>query len=189
MRANSGAGARVGRQVLRRASWPVLTWGGIVILWLMFPFVVRSLLYHDNVRDVWGLTAVLCAVTALLRRIGSCRVVLLPESVQVDNLVTTHQIPHSAVRDVVTTPGGGLEVQTLEGSSVHSFAFGGSIVDAYFKTSARAALEVAETAVKASKSSEKEGGEATRKVRGCWSADIPLLFAVVFLIVALVTAS
>lgn len=162
MRIRHDVPARNDRRILRRVSWPVLTWGGIIILWMIFPFGVRSSLARDNTHDIWAVAAVLWAVTALLRRIGSCRVILLPDSVQVDNLVTTQRIPYSAVRDVGTTPGGGLEIQTLQGSSVHSFTFGGSIVDAYFKTSARAAMEVAETAVKASKSSEKERGEVTR---------------------------
>ncbi|MGW1564829.1 hypothetical protein ACWCQ1_51840 [Streptomyces sp. NPDC002144] len=130
------------RRVLRRRSWPVLTWGGIALLWSLYLLVLLAFLAHENYPDISFVAAAMLAATALLRRIGSCGVVLLPDSMRVENLIRFYRIPYACVRDVHVAPTGGLEIETLQGEVVRGFAFGGSFVDAFFKTSERAAVEI-----------------------------------------------
>ncbi|WJV45585.1 hypothetical protein [Streptomyces flavofungini] len=167
-----------GRRVLRRRSWPVLSWGSVAIIWAIFPLGVLSSLTHQNHRDIWVVAAVFCAVTAVLRRIGSCKVILLCDSLTVENPLVTYEVPYGTVRAVEAAAAGGLEVEAPQGEIIHPFCFGGSLVDAYFRSTTRAAAEVQDT-VNRRRHRPGAQGEVTRRFRRCWSdALVPL--AVIF---------
>ncbi|WP_435209918.1 hypothetical protein [Streptomyces sp. bgisy034] len=178
--------ARSGKRTLRRRSWPILTWSGIALLWLMYPLGVQSSLEHGNRQDVWVVAAVLSAVTALCRRIGTCRVELLPDELAVHNFLFSHRARRGAVRRASAGGTGGLVIEVSEGREIHPFAFGGSVVDAWLKTSPRAAAEIVEWAQAGRVAAGPEDGQVRRSVRLCWSADLALLCAVVAAVVALV---
>ncbi|MBO4254911.1 hypothetical protein [Streptomyces griseorubiginosus] len=114
---------------------------------------------------------------------------LLPDSMRVENLIRFYRIPYACVRDVRVAPTGGLEIETLQGEVVRGFAFGGSFVDAFFKTSERAAVEIGGRVAPARDLSVVKESELTYGIRRCWSSDIPFGLAALFAVVGALAAT
>lgn len=170
--------AMQGRRILHRRSWPVMSWTGIALVWLIYPFGVQASFNHGSRRDIWVVAGILLTVTALLRRVGSCRVVLLPEGLVVHNPLFSYQVARGAVRGVKTGSTGGLLIAVAGGKEIHPFSFGGSLVDMLFRTSERAADVIGQWLQVGPKTVDDLGREAViRSVRRCWSADLALLCA------------
>ncbi|MFE3850535.1 hypothetical protein ACFXPN_05240 [Streptomyces griseorubiginosus] len=166
------------RRVLRRRSWPVLSWSGIGFLWALYLLALLSFLAHENYRDALLVAAVISAITALFHRIGSCRIVLLDDAILVENPIMAYLVPYRDVRGVHTASGGGLEIETHREGSVRPFAFGGSLVDAFFKTSQRAAAEIqVDFARKRNPTDSGAEEKTTRSIRSCRFADSLLVLA------------
>jgi hypothetical protein len=124
---------------LRRKSWPVLTWGGVLAVWGIYPFGVQASLQHGNRRDVWLVCSAFLMVTAILRRIGSCRIELHEDVFVVNNLFFAYRVPHSSVVSIAGGASGSLDLVTRDRKVISPFGFGGSLVDSVFKTSENAA--------------------------------------------------
>ncbi|MFD5013823.1 hypothetical protein [Streptomyces chartreusis] len=169
------------RRVLRRRSWPILSWGGVAFLWSLYLLILLAFLARENYRDLFFMAAALLAATAVLLRIGSCRVVLLPDSVQVENPIRSYRIPYAVVLDVRAAHTGGLEIETRRGAIIRCFAFGGSLLDNFFKTSERAAAEIqSELASKKHREAPGTAGELRRSIRCGWPGYGSLALAVIF---------
>lgn len=167
---------------LRRKSWPILTWGGIFAVWVVYPFGVHSSLKHDNFRDVWLVLAAFLVVTAVLRRIGSCRVRMLADKFAVENLFFTYQVPYALLSNVDGGAASGIEMVTHDGSKISPFGFGGSLVDSFFKTSERAA-GIMRGRMEVGTPLSSETSELRRTFRWCWTSDVPFALALVSTIV------
>ncbi|MFF7364193.1 hypothetical protein [Streptomyces sp. NPDC008125] len=165
------------RRILRRRSWVVMNWLAIVTLWGMYSLALSVFLDGENYSDVFFLAAAIAAVTALVRRICSCRVVLRAGEIAVENPVFTFRVPSGIVQSVETSPSGGVTIQT-PCESVEVFAFGGSLVDYIFGTREKAASAMRERLRSGRKrGSGEQMSTTTRHVRHCWSADILLILA------------
>ncbi|WP_139134534.1 hypothetical protein [Streptomyces sp. TP-A0874] len=174
-------------RVLRRRSWPIMSWSAITFLWILYFLTLLAALAHENHRDALLIGATIAALTTLVRRIGSCRMVLLPDSILVENPICSYQLPHESIHDVRMTSGGGLAIETRQGTSVQAFGFGGSVVDAYFKTTERAVAEAQQMLSVAHEDRGKAEQQLNNTFRRCWSADIPLLLAATLAVAGLLT--
>lgn len=164
--------------ILRRRSWPVMTWVGIGILWCLYLFVLLAALAREDYATALFFAAVVCGITALLRRIGSCRTILQTGHLLVLNPLSIHQLPYGSVRNVEITSSGGLLIVTVDGDAIRPFGFGGSLLDAYFKTSEKAAAEIRRQLQLATSAARPRGGSTpTSRLRHCWSADVALVLA------------
>lgn len=105
--------------------------------------------------------------TAFIHRIGSSQVVLLSDSLMVVNAVGSTEITYAAVRTVGLTRQGHLEIQTVHGQSHLPLLFLGSLVDRFFQTSDRAALETRKRLPAAEAQPVRR-----RLVRPCLPADV-----------------
>ncbi|MFD5017220.1 hypothetical protein, partial [Streptomyces chartreusis] len=120
---------------------------------------------------------------------GSCRVVLLPDSVQVENPIRSYRIPYAVVLDVRAAHTGGLEIETRRGAVIRCFAFGGSLLDNFFKTSERAAAEIqSELASKKCMEAPGTAGEVHRSTRRGWPEYGALAFAAIFVAMGILSA-
>jgi hypothetical protein len=108
-------------------------------MWASYPFAVTAFIGRGNYRDVWLFACVLLVITGIFRRIGTSRIVLLSDRLIIENPLALREIHYSSVREVRVTSGGGVMVSTVHGDSASSFAFGGSPVDRFFRTSEKAA--------------------------------------------------
>lgn len=162
------------KRVLRRRSWSVLTWMTLSAIWLIYLFGLMISLDRGKFQDAWLVFAIFCAVTATVRRIGSCRIVLERGKVLIENPLIIHSLPNGSIMDVEISSGGGLRIRTRQGKDIRPLVFGGSLVDAYFKTSERAATKIREHL----RDNDRELAartEVQQKFRRCWSADIALV--------------
>ncbi|NEC83950.1 hypothetical protein G3I38_33150 [Streptomyces sp. SID7958] len=183
----SSTAARKERRVLRRRSWPVMSWGAIVLLWALYLVVLLAALAREDYRNGLLLASTTAAIMFVLRRVGSCRVVLLEGFMLVENPVMRYRIPYEAAHKAHSTPAGGLEIETSQGATVSCFAFGGSLIDVAFKTSERAAAEIQERITADHPGSTKGKFDLARSFRYCPSADIPLLLAALLALAAMTT--
>ncbi|MFF7475019.1 hypothetical protein [Streptomyces sp. NPDC008092] len=62
---------------------------------------------------LWLVTALLCAVTALFRRLGTCAVVPRAETLVVPNPVGAQEAGYEAIRKVSVQLGGNLKILTV----------------------------------------------------------------------------
>ncbi|MZE78009.1 hypothetical protein [Streptomyces xinghaiensis] len=125
-------------------------------------------------QDAWLVFAIFCAVTATVRRIGSCRIVLMQGQVLVENPLIVHSLPNGSIMDVEISSSGSLRIRTRPGKEIRPLAFGGSLVDTYFKTSERAATKIREY-LRDNGREPAARTEGQQKFRRCWSADIALV--------------
>ncbi len=159
---------------MRRRSWPVLTWGGIGALWALYSTILDAALEHEDYRNAWFIAAAFLTVTAILRRIGSCRIILAQGVLVVANPISSYHIPCGAVTNVYVSDAGGMRIEVRQGREISPFAFSGSLLDTFFRTSERATMEVSEWAGRCIKSPIVE---TRSRARACLSADIPLVLA------------
>ncbi len=116
---------------------------------------------------------------AFIHRIGSSRVVLLSDSLVVVDAVGSREIAYAAVRTVGLNSQGHLEIQTVHGESYMPLVFLGSLVDWFFKTSDRAALEIRKRLPDKRLPAEKAPPVRKRLIRPCLPADVCLALALV----------
>lgn len=165
-------------QILRRRSWPVLSWAPFVALPLfLIGMVVKE--RELTTPDALFVLAVLFGGAALMHRIGSSRIVLLSDSLVVVNAVGTTEIAYAAVRTVGLNHQGHLEIQTVHGESYTLLVFLGSLVDRFVKTSDRAALEIRKRLPDKRLSVAEAPAVEKRLVRPCPPADVCLGLALV----------
>lgn len=159
-------------QILRRRSWPVLSWAPFVTLPLfLIGMVVKE--RELTTPDALFVLAVLFGGAALVHRIGSSRIVLLSDSLVV-NAVGATEIAYAAVRTVGLNHQGHLEIQTVHGESHMPLVFLGSLVDRFVKTSDRAALEIRKRLPDKRLSVAEAPPVRRRLVRPCLPADVCL---------------
>ncbi|WP_405984780.1 hypothetical protein [Streptomyces sp. NBC_00872] len=161
--------------VLRRRSWPVLSWSAVLVFWGIYFLGLARNATRGGYHDLWLVLSVMCAATFLVRRVGSCRVMLSQKYMLIHNPLFIHSIPYSKVRAVQIGSAGGVEIELWTEGQIHPFAYTGSLLDLFFKTNEWA---VAEIQKKVSAAPEEHDGELRRTVRRCWSSDIPLLLAI-----------
>ncbi|MCQ4082492.1 hypothetical protein NGB36_18265 [Streptomyces sp. RB6PN25] len=160
------------------------TWVGIVTIWTIYPFGVKTSISHENYHDVWIVACVFCGVTALLRRIGTCKIVLLANSLRVDNPISSQEVAYASVKSVGLSSTGGLSMSTVHGDTIRVFAFGGSLVDKHYGTSDQAASDVGSRLPKSPLPPEKAAPAQKHLIRRCWSSDIFLAAAILAGVVA-----
>ncbi|MFF8352973.1 hypothetical protein ACF063_05935 [Streptomyces chartreusis] len=135
------------------------------------------------------MAAAVLAATAVLRRISSCRVLLLPDSIQVENPISSYRIPYAVVLDVHAAHTGGLEIETRRGTIIRCFAFGGSLLDNFFKSSERAAAEIqGELASKKPREMPGAEGEMRRSIRCGWPEYGALALAATCVVLGILSA-
>ncbi|KAF4408919.1 hypothetical protein [Streptomyces lycii] len=130
---------------------------------------------HFN--DAWLVLAVFCTVTAVIRRITSCRVVLVPGQVLIENPLSSYVIPVEFISEVEMSSGGGLKIETFRGEKIRPLVFAGSVIDAYFKTTERAIVEIRRM-LGGNAAAPPENPQVQHKFRWCWSADVPLFLGI-----------
>ncbi|WP_143660116.1 hypothetical protein [Streptomyces sp. WZ.A104] len=157
--------------VLRRRSWPWVTWGGAGLLAAITLAAWQAIMGKGNVQDAWALLASMSGAAAVVLRVGSCRLVLFSDGMRVDNLIGSHYVPYASITSVGRAEGsGGLCVETSDGREIHCFAFGGSVVDAVFKTTPKAVALVQEYVQRATHSGAGDGVRTVR-FRLCWTSE------------------
>ncbi|MER7969129.1 hypothetical protein ABTX35_09050 [Streptomyces sp. NPDC096080] len=175
-----------GGKVLRRRSWPFIFWVGIVFMWLIYSLTLLTALVNGDRREPFLLAAITLAITSLFHRIGTCKIVLRESSLQVDNFFLRSLVTYRSISRVDGSSSGGLNIRTRDGSGVSSFAFGGSLLDGFFKTSERAAEEISSRLnSKGSAARPMESERIIRRIRPCWFADGSLAVAAIFMLVGL----
>ncbi|MDT0471620.1 hypothetical protein RM863_05715 [Streptomyces sp. DSM 41014] len=165
-----------------------MSWTAITLIWFVCLMALSTAMEHENYRDAFHLAASLLGVTSLLRRMGTCRIVLRESSIQVDNFFTSRSLAYTEIQRVNASPGCGLQLLTHLGEAVDSFAFGGSYLDFLFHSSERAAAEVDIEVRKRSRRTSRGrsgrrpsggGGHSAPCLRRRWTMDGLLLIAVV----------
>lgn len=164
-----------------------MSWAGVILLWAMYVVVLLAALAREDYGTAWFFASALCVNSALLRRIGSCRLVLHTGFLLVENAISTHRVPYKDIRDVELTSSGGIRIATFQGDEVRPFAFGGSLVDAFFGTSERAVAEIRKRVPGRAQAPRGEQAESGRRLRHCRSADLFLILAAVTAAAGLVT--
>lgn len=171
--------------ILRRRSWLAVTWGGIALVSLLGVAAWQSVMAKGNVQDAWIVLTVGLGSSAVMRRIGSCRLVLLPDHIRVENLIGAHDVPYSHIAYIDQEGSGGLRIETSEGSEINCFAFSRSMVDVLFKTSSKAERMIKERMPQGGESGAGGGrsGGITR-FRICWTSETLFAAACVTAVVA-----
>lgn len=186
MASRPGLGARelANPIILRRRSWPILNWAGLVLLWPIFLGVIWKTIGNGYYDESLTVGAIILAITSVFRRVGTCKIALHESSLRLDNFFTSSSIPYAEIANVSASLSSGLDIQLRDGSEVGSFAFGGSLVDIVFKTSERAAMEI-RNAIGSRSSRIAPGGEKrVRRVRYRWTTDSLLLIAAVLAVIS-----
>ncbi|WNF26845.1 hypothetical protein RI138_08340 [Streptomyces sp. C11-1] len=132
-----------------------------------------------------GVAAALGTI-ALTRRIGAARVVLGKSELKIVNPIFTYRVPYRLVTEVNTSEDGTLTVHTSDGVEINATAFGGSLLDHYFRTSDRAVTRVQEI-VRQRRGPRKDDDRSRRAITVSWIADICLLGTVCVAVAALLT--
>ncbi|MFJ9628116.1 hypothetical protein ACIRU8_10535 [Streptomyces sp. NPDC101175] len=148
-------------------------------VWGIYPWGVRMNMDQGDYRDLWLVTAVFCAVTALFLRIGTCAVVLRSESLLVINPIGSKEAGYDGIRKVVAGPGVALKIVTVRDEPLVPVVFGGSLVDYRFATSELAATEIRERLPRKPKPVADTEPVKRTLVRPCRSADVILAIGVV----------
>ncbi|MFE3740793.1 hypothetical protein [Streptomyces sp. NPDC059134] len=153
----------------------------------MYLIVLLAALARKDYATAWFFASALCTISALLRRIGSCRVVLYDDFLLTENPIRTYSIPYTDIRDVEATSTGGLRIETRNKKEVHPFAFGGSMLDNLFKTSEKAASDIKNRKDARRPSPPKQEVSHTQHFRRCRSADSLLIISAISAVAGLVT--
>ncbi|MGW2525361.1 hypothetical protein ACWC09_52280 [Streptomyces sp. NPDC001617] len=165
-------------RVLRRRSWPILAGIATIAVWGVYPWGVQAGITHGNYRDLWLVTAVFSAVTALFLRLGTCVAVLRAESLIVINPIGAKEVKYQDIRKVVSGRGASLKIMTVRDELLAPVVFGASLLDYPFGTSESAALDIRERMPRRPRNlADAEPIKKTR-VRFCRPADIFLVIAV-----------
>ncbi|WP_234021734.1 hypothetical protein [Streptomyces sp. 351MFTsu5.1] len=151
----------------------------VVGIWGIYPWGVRMNMGQGDYRDLWLVTAVFCAVTAVFIRMGTCAVVLRSESLLVINPIGSKEVRYDGIRKMVAGPGVALKIVTVRDESLVPVAFGGSLVDYRFATSELAATAIRERLPPKPKSVVDAKPVERTLVRPCRSADVILAIGVV----------
>lgn len=179
-RQREGAATSSAVSVLRRRSWPVLAGVAFISVGLMNFSIVLAELADGNRGEPAFLAAITLAIMSSMYRMGTCKIVLRDSSLQVDNFFSRCLVDYRAISRVDGSPAGGLGIHLRDGSGISPFAFGGSLVDALFKTSERAAGIIG-SRLDGERISARPAKTATviRRARPCPVADGLLAVAVI----------
>ncbi|MFF5565322.1 hypothetical protein ACFY7Z_10365 [Streptomyces sp. NPDC012623] len=173
--------------ILRRRSWPVMSWAGIITLWAVFMIALLAALAREDYANAWFFASVLSITSVLVRRIGSCRVTLHSDFLLTDNTIHSYRIPYENIRKVEMTSSGGIRIETFSKEEVRPFAFGGSILDSLFKTSEKAVAEINKRIPKRKNFPKNEKFSFDRKFRRSWPAESFLAISAITAAAGLIT--
>ncbi|MEU2432915.1 hypothetical protein ABZ611_26080 [Streptomyces sp. NPDC007861] len=177
------AESKVERVVLRRKSFPVLSWTIMIVLGAFAVAAAGSIESGAARGPLIGVAACLGTI-ALVRRILCSRIVLGKISLKVVNPVFTYELPYRLVAQVKTATNGTLTVDMVDGHEVYATAFGGSLLDHFVGSSEKAATRLQE-AVRQRRGRLGVGVSARRTLTVSWIADLCTLGAVGVLIAAI----
>ncbi|WP_156722276.1 hypothetical protein [Streptomyces apocyni] len=172
------------RKVIRRRSFPILSWIIVIILGILAVAAAGKISPHASRGPLIGVAACLATI-ALVRRILCSRIVLETHKVKVVNPVFTYSLPCSHIARVGTAASGTLTLRTKDGDEVHATAFGGSLLDHFVGTSDRAAGHLKD-ALQERRSLGGDDITPRRAITVSWIADGCLVGAIIALIVATV---
>ncbi|MEV8346461.1 hypothetical protein [Streptomyces niveus] len=82
------------------------------------------------------------ALAGVIGKVAQCKVILRGDILVVVNPLRTYSVPALAIQDVMVGDDGTLKVRLHAGRTISVFAFGGSLIDHFSKTSDRAEREV-----------------------------------------------
>jgi len=123
------------------------------------------------------------ATAAFLRQLGTCAVILRPETLVVLNPVGSQEVRYDAIRGVEAFPAGSLKMYTVRDESLYPVVFGGSLADLRFHTSEKAADVIRGRLPRVARSVRNSDPVKKSSVRFCWSADTFLVLAALAAIV------
>ncbi|MFJ1594476.1 PH domain-containing protein [Kitasatospora albolonga] len=167
--------------VLRRVSWTVFFWISIVGLGVGMTVAVFLVSSESGFRTGWQGIPAFLVLAGLLGRIGNCKVILRDGVLTVVNPLRTHILPKSAIRGVSADDGGTLRFHLDHDREISAFAFGGSMIDHFVGSSAKAERKV-ETWLRSDPAGSEAAAEAVApqaRWTRCASADAALVLAVV----------
>ncbi|MFE6100439.1 PH domain-containing protein [Streptomyces laurentii] len=173
--------------VLRRVSWRVISWVGVIGLGIGTIAAVAKVTSVNGFRMGWQGIPVFFVLAGILGRIANCKVVLDEDALTVVGPLRTHRIPKATIRDVVVDENGTLDVHVLgREKGVAVFAFGGSLVDHYIGSSGKAQYRI-----KAWLGSDlKKTGAPTADPQISWtrcpSADASLILCLALIVVGVI---
>ncbi|MEU2547375.1 PH domain-containing protein [Streptomyces roseolus] len=114
-------------------SWAVVAGLGIGMI-----VAVYRVTEVNGFRMGWQGIPAFLALAGAIGRVANCKVILDEQGLTVVNPFRTHRLPKPAVKDVSVDEGGTLEIHLEGGRVVSAFAFGGSVVDHFMGSSAKA---------------------------------------------------
>ncbi|MGW4722390.1 hypothetical protein [Streptomyces sp. NPDC004291] len=177
MAKSSKANENPRRMVLRRWSFPVLSWISVLVLGLLNILFIAAAEESGAGGESFMASAVCLVTIALIRRVLCSRIVLGADALRVVNPLMTYVIPYRLVSEVGTSKDGTLTVRTTEGGEVYATAFGGSLLDHFVGSADRAVVRVREV-VRQRRNQRGAEEEARKFVTVSWIADLCLLIAV-----------
>ena len=165
---------------LRRKSWRVLSWVVILGLGVGMIAAVGKVTSVNGFRAGWQGIPVFLALAGAIGKVAHCKVILRGDILVVVNPLRTYIVPAVAIQDVRVGDDGTLEVRLHTGKIVSVFAFGGSLVDRFSRTSDRAAREISNW-LHLHPSESASGSDSIPQINWTWNmgADISLALCVV----------
>ncbi|MFE9384659.1 hypothetical protein ACFYMO_15740 [Streptomyces sp. NPDC007025] len=130
--------------VLRRTSWPVLFGAVLLGSGISVVVVVCKLASTDGFRTIWQAIPIYLFFAGVIGRIANCKIVLRGDALLVINPLRTHILPKRAIHGVSTADDGTLMVHLGEGRNFSAYAFGGSLIDHFRRTSSKAERKISE---------------------------------------------
>lgn len=124
--------------VLRRTSWPVFFGVAILGIGIGMLAAVCKVTSVQGFRTGWQGIPVYLGLVGFIGRIANCKVVLRADVLLVINPLRTHLLPKRAIHGVSTADDGTLTVYLGGDRNVSVYAFGGSLIDHFRKTSGKA---------------------------------------------------
>ncbi|CAL9566277.1 hypothetical protein SUDANB51_04734 [Streptomyces sp. enrichment culture] len=157
--------------VLRRRSWPIFCAIVLVGLGIGMLAAVLKVTSVNGFRTGWQGVPIYLAVASVMGRIAGCKVILRDDALLVVNPLRTHIVPKVLIRGASVSDDGTLEVNLDEDRSIAAFAFGGSLVDRFRKTSSGAEQEINSWLRSGRAASDAEADLRVRWTR-CMPADL-----------------